>query len=117
MKRCQGKFEKLCQPVPALSVAARHLSQRERQVWIVRKSKKIRTGFSALPLGELAFAEQMTERAAHWQIRVRANLKNHVSWFQPSLSLRDISPKGRDKFGLRGKPKPSSLRKVSRRKP
>nr|DAW43477.1 MAG TPA: hypothetical protein [Caudoviricetes sp.] len=27
----QGKFEKLCQLVQALSVAARHLSQRERQ--------------------------------------------------------------------------------------
>ena len=34
----------------------------------------------------------------------------------PSLSLRDISPRGRDKFGLRVK-KPSSLRKVARRKP
>ena len=37
--------------------------------------------------------------------------------YKPSLSLRDISPKGRDKFGLCGKPKPSSLRKVARRKP
>ena len=37
--------------------------------------------------------------------------------YKPSLSLRDISPKGRDKFGLRGNPKPSSLRKVARRKP
>ena len=27
---CQGKFEKPCQLIPALSVAARHLSQRER---------------------------------------------------------------------------------------
>ena len=35
----------------------------------------------------------------------------------PSLSLRDISPKGRDKFELCGKPKPSSLRKVARHKP
>ena len=33
--------------------------------------------------------------------RIRANLKSHVSWYQPSLSLRDISPRGRDKFGLR----------------
>ena len=33
--------------------------------------------------------------------RIRANLKSHVSRFQPSLSLRDISPEGRDKFGLR----------------
>ena len=37
---CQGKFEKPCQLASALSVAARHLSQRERQVWIVRKGKK-----------------------------------------------------------------------------
>ena len=29
------------------------------------------------------------------------------SWQMPSLSLRDISPKGRDKFGLRGKAKNS----------
>ena len=36
----QGKSEKPCQLIPALSVAARHLSQRERQVWIVRKGKK-----------------------------------------------------------------------------
>ena len=36
---CQRKFEKPCQLVPALSVAVRHLSQRERQVWIVRKAK------------------------------------------------------------------------------
>ena len=63
---CQGKSEKLCQLVPALSVAARHLSQRERQVWFVRKAK-IRSGFSALPLGELAFVKQMTERAARRQ--------------------------------------------------
>ena len=27
--------------------------------------------------------------------RIRANWKSHVSWFQPSLSLRDISPEGR----------------------
>ena len=30
---------KLCQLASALSVAARHLSQRERQVWIARKGK------------------------------------------------------------------------------
>ena len=36
----QGKSEKPCQLIPALSVAARHLSQRERQVWIARKRKK-----------------------------------------------------------------------------
>ena len=28
---------------------------------------------------------------------------SYVSWYQPSLSLRDISPKGRDKFGLCGR--------------
>ena len=39
----------------------------------------------------------MTERATYWQIRIRANLKSYVNWFQPSLSLRDISPGGRDK--------------------
>ncbi len=37
---CQGKSEKPCQLIPALSVAARHLSQRERQVWIARKGEK-----------------------------------------------------------------------------
>ena len=36
----QGKSEKPYQLIPALSVAARHLSQRERQVWIARKRKK-----------------------------------------------------------------------------
>ena len=40
-----------------------------------------------------------------------------VSRKMPSLSLRDISPKGRDKFGVCGNSKPSSLRKVARRKP
>ena len=39
--------------------------------------------------------------AENKKARVRANLKSHVSWYQPSLSLCDISPKGRDKFGLR----------------
>ena len=58
----QDKLEKPCQLVPALSVAARHLSRRERQGGL-RVRQKIRTGFSALPLGELAFAKQMTERA------------------------------------------------------
>ena len=70
----QGKSEKPCQLIPALSVAARHLSQRERQVWIVRKSKQVRTDFSALPLGELAFAKQMTERVKNWQVCTKANL-------------------------------------------
>ena len=35
---------------------------------------------------------------------------------KPSLSLRDISPRGRDKLN-RARQKPSSLRKVARRKP
>ncbi len=92
----------------ALSVAPRHLSQRERRVKLceikaflseeggtaqavtegaargqvcirailIYAARAVRTCFLALPLGELAFAQQMTERAAHWQIRVRANLQN-----------------------------------------
>ena len=43
---------------PALSVAARHLSQRERQVWIVRKTKAF------LP-EEGGAAQAVTEGAAH----------------------------------------------------
>ena len=43
---CQGKSEKPCQLIPALSVAARHLSQRERQVWIARKIKNPSGAFS-----------------------------------------------------------------------
>ena len=35
--------------------------------------------------------------------RVRESLKSHVSWYQPSLSLRDISPRGRDKSDNRTK--------------
>ena len=146
----------------ALSVAARHLSQRERRVWSVRKIKAflleeggaaqavtegaareqicirvtlIRQGkpaapsvfacgessslkdgaFSALPLGELAFAKQMTERASTQTSLhevyygssgiVGCSLSLCLRQIQlpqrrslPSLSLRDISPKGRDKF-------------------
>ena len=33
-----------------------------------------RTGFSALPLGELAFAKQMTERAAREKVCARVSL-------------------------------------------
>jgi len=89
----------------------------------LRKSQPDASGVQSAPASRLSLWEswhlrqQMTERAKSGQVRVRANLKSHVSWFQPSLSLRDISPKGRDKFGLRIKPKPSSLRKVARRKP
>ena len=39
-----------------------------------------------------------------------------VSRKMPSLSLRDISPRGRDKLDC-AEPKPFSLRKVARRKP
>ena len=46
-----------------------------------------RSGFSALPLGELAFAKQMTERAARLQFaRVRLirrhmiSLRRNVRW-------------------------------------
>ena len=31
--------------------------------------------------------------------------------YKPSLSLRDISPKGRDKFGLCGRQKPAAHNK------
>ena len=62
--------------------------------WVVRKTKAF------LP-EEGGTAQAVTEGAAHEQVCIRANLKSHVSRFQPSLSLRDISPEGRDKFGLR----------------
>ena len=52
---------------PALSVAARHLAQRERQVWSVRKTKAF------LP-EEGGTAQAVTEGAARGQIRIRANL-------------------------------------------
>ena len=38
------------------------------------REQAVRADFSALPLGELAFAKQMTERAAREQIRIRVNL-------------------------------------------
>ena len=31
------------------------------------------------------------------------------NWQKPSLSLRDISPRGKDKFGLRVRPKETLL--------
>ena len=53
----------------------------------------VRTGFSALPSGELAFAEQMTERARRWQIRVRANLMRILSDCKtPSVLPRSGNP-------------------------
>ena len=52
---------------PALSVAARHLSRRERQVWIARKTKAF------LP-EEGGTAQAVTEGAARWQVCIRANL-------------------------------------------
>ncbi|MBU5490550.1 hypothetical protein [Butyricicoccus intestinisimiae] len=97
----------------AVTEGAAREQVRMQITWFVKRT--VRTGFLALPLGELAFAGQMTERAAHRQVRVRANLKNYVSWYLPSLSLRDISPKGRDKFGLcvRGSPPSLSLLDIS----
>ena len=73
----QGKSEKPCQLIPALSVAARHLSQRERQVWAARKGKKFAPA-SRLPLGELAFAKQMTERANTQTVRIRVSLIRQI---------------------------------------
>ena len=52
---------------PALSVAARHLSQRERRVWIVRKTKAF------LP-EEGGTAQAVTEGAARWQVCTRVSL-------------------------------------------
>ena len=52
---------------PALSVAARHLSQRERQVWIVRKTKAF------LP-EEGGAAQAVTEGAAREQVCMRVFL-------------------------------------------
>ena len=52
---------------PALSVAARHLSQRERQVWIVRKLKAF------LP-EEGGTAQAVTEGAARKQVCMRSTL-------------------------------------------
>ena len=60
--------------------------------WFVRKSKKIRSGFSALPLGELAFAKQMTERAKSWPIRIRANLMRICQFVKPPQSLPAANP-------------------------
>ena len=57
---------------PALSVAARHLSQRERQVGTVRKTKAF------LP-EEGGTAQAVTEGAAHKQVRIRSNLMRILS--------------------------------------
>ena len=124
----------------ALSVAARHLSQRERRVWSVRKIKAflleeggaaqavtegaareqicirvtlIRQGkpaapsvftcgessslkdgaFLALPLGELAFAKQMTERA-NPASSVSGNLKRFVVSTSPLCRCATSLPEG-----------------------
>ena len=45
----QGKLEKPCQPVPALSVAARHLSRREKTPQSLRDSSPFRGAKSASP--------------------------------------------------------------------
>ena len=39
------------------------------------REQAVRADFSALPLGELAFAKQMTERATREQFRIRVNLQ------------------------------------------
>ena len=68
---CQGKFEKPCQSVLALSVAARHLSQRERQVWFAHKTKAF------LP-EEGGTAQAVTEGAARGQVCARVSLMRQV---------------------------------------
>ena len=112
---------------PALSVAARHLSQRERQGGL-REPKAF------LP-EEGGTAQAVTEGAAHGQVCIRANLMRILpicktpsvlpqggnpapSKREPALSVapRHLSQRERQ-GGLCGKPKPSSLRKVARRKP
>ena len=55
----------------ALSVAARHLSQRERQVWTARKTKAF------LP-EEGGTAQAVTEGAAREQVCARDCLMRHV---------------------------------------
>ena len=45
------------------SLSPRDISPRGRDEFGLCVRQKIRTGFLALPLGELAFAKQMTERA------------------------------------------------------
>ena len=113
---------------PALSVAARHLSHRERQVWIARKTKAVLSE-------EGGTAQAVTEGAARKQVCIRSNLMRILpicktpsvlpqggnpapSKREPALSVaaRHLSQRERQ-GGLRGKPKPSSLRKVARRKP
>jgi len=92
-----------------------------RHTRVLISDRAARTSFLALPLGELAFAQQMTERAAREQIRLRIHLIRILPidklpqscreaaiqlpqrGSQPSLSLRDISPKGRDKTSSREK--------------
>ena len=63
-------------------------------------SSPFRGAFLALPPGELAFARQMTERAKQFANSVLGKLEQDDSQCQPSLSLRDISPRGKDKFGV-----------------
>ena len=69
-------------------------------VFACGESSSLKDGaFLALPLGELSFARQMTERAESYKF-VSGKSERVCSWHKPSLSLRDISPIGRDEFGL-----------------
>ena len=69
-------------------------------VFAYGESSSLKDGaFLALPSGELAFARQMTERAESYKF-VSGKSERICSWHKPSLSLRDISPGGRDEFGL-----------------
>ncbi len=97
----------------ALSVAPRHLSQRERRV----ESCETKAFLSE----EGGTAQAVTEGAARGQIRLKVNLMRILPidklpqscrkaasqlpqrGSQPSLSLRDISPRGRDKTSSREK--------------
>ena len=70
-------------------------------VFAYGESSSLKDGaFLALPSGELAFARQMTERAESYKF-VSGKSERIYDWYKPSLSLRDISPGGRDEFGLR----------------
>ena len=62
----------------ALSVAARHLSQRERRVWSVRKIK-------AFLLEEGGAAQAVTEGAAREQICIRVTLIRQGKPAAPSV--------------------------------
>ena len=60
MEKLSAKKNKWQKP----SLSLRDISPKGRGKFGLRVKAKIRSGFSALPSGELAFAKQMTERAA-----------------------------------------------------